>query len=67
MQQTHKGSQPVASAASSSTSPQDWAAPWWTTAQEAKARRRLDMHLIPILFVTYGLAFLDRSNIGNGA
>jgi sugar phosphate permease len=32
---------------------------------EARVRRKLDMHLVPLLSVLYLLAFLDRSNIGN--
>jgi hypothetical protein len=32
---------------------------------EARVRRKLDMHLIPLLSVLYLLAFLDRSNVGN--
>jgi sugar phosphate permease len=32
---------------------------------EARVRRKLDWHLIPLLSALYLLAFLDRSNIGN--
>jgi len=32
---------------------------------EARVRRKLDLHLIPLLSALYLLAFLDRSNIGN--
>lgn len=32
---------------------------------EARVRRKLDLHLIPLLSSLYLLAFLDRSNIGN--
>lgn len=32
---------------------------------EKRVRRKLDMHLIPLLAALYLLAFLDRSNIGN--
>jgi hypothetical protein len=32
---------------------------------EARVRRKLDKHLIPLLSALYLLAFLDRSNIGN--
>jgi len=32
---------------------------------EKRVRRKLDMHLIPLLSALYLLAFLDRSNIGN--
>lgn len=31
---------------------------------EKRVRRKLDMHLIPLLSALYLLAFLDRSNIG---
>jgi hypothetical protein len=34
-------------------------------AAEKRLLRRIDFHLIPILFVIYLLAFLDRVNIGN--
>ncbi|KAF6218636.1 hypothetical protein HO133_005987 [Letharia lupina] len=34
-------------------------------AAEARVRRKLDWHLMPLFFVLYMLAFLDRSNIGN--
>lgn len=32
---------------------------------EARVRRKLDWHLMPLFFVLYMLAFLDRGNIGN--
>lgn len=32
---------------------------------EQRVRRKLDMHLVPLLSALYLLAFLDRSNIGN--
>ncbi|CAO1622887.1 unnamed protein product [Sympodiomycopsis kandeliae] len=38
---------------------------WWTDEEEATVRRKLDWHILPWLFCVYGLAFLDRSNIGN--
>ena len=34
-------------------------------ATEARVRRKLDWNMMPIFFVLYMLAFLDRSNIGN--
>ncbi|KAK6188001.1 NADH-dependent flavin oxidoreductase, partial [Pestalotiopsis sp. IQ-011] len=36
-----------------------------TPAQEAQVVRKLDWNLMPLLFVLYMLAFLDRGNIGN--
>ncbi|RDW59879.1 hypothetical protein BP6252_12966 [Coleophoma cylindrospora] len=35
------------------------------TAAETRLLRKIDVHLIPILFVMYLFAFLDRVNIGN--
>jgi len=32
---------------------------------EAKLLRKLDLHMVPVLFLIYFLCFLDRSNIGN--
>lgn len=37
----------------------------YTPAQEAQVVRKLDWNLMPLLFVLYMLAFLDRGNIGN--
>lgn len=31
---------------------------------EKRVRRKLDMHIVPLLSALYLLAFLDRSNIG---
>jgi sugar phosphate permease len=35
------------------------------TAEEDRLVRKIDLHLLPILFVLYLFAFLDRVNIGN--
>ncbi len=35
------------------------------TAEEDRLVRKIDLHLLPILFVLYMFAFLDRVNIGN--
>ncbi len=32
---------------------------------EAALLRKLDIHIIPVLFIIYFLCYLDRSNIGN--
>jgi hypothetical protein len=32
---------------------------------EKRVRRKLDRHLMPLLFLLFMVAFLDRSNIGN--
>ncbi|KAF4555467.1 MFS-type transporter-like protein 69 [Elsinoe fawcettii] len=37
----------------------------FTPVEAAAVRRKMDTHLIPLLFGLYFLAFLDRSNIGN--
>ncbi|KAI0153868.1 major facilitator superfamily domain-containing protein [Pestalotiopsis sp. NC0098] len=37
----------------------------YTPEQEAKVLRKLDWNLMPLFFVLYMLAFLDRGNIGN--
>lgn len=34
-------------------------------AANARVRRKLDLHMMPLFFVLYMLAFLDRGNIGN--
>jgi sugar phosphate permease len=36
-----------------------------TTAEEKKLLWKIDLHLLPILFILYMFAFLDRVNIGN--
>jgi sugar phosphate permease len=36
-----------------------------TTAEEKKLLWKIDIHLLPILFILYMFAFLDRVNIGN--
>lgn len=36
-----------------------------TSDEEAKLIRKLDWHLLPIIFVLYSLSVLDRSNLGN--
>lgn len=33
-------------------------------AMEARVRRKLDLHLVPLVAALYLFAFLDRSNIG---
>ena len=38
---------------------------WWTDEEESKVRWKLDLNIIPQLFIIYACAFLDRSNIGN--
>ncbi|PWN42544.1 MFS general substrate transporter [Ceraceosorus guamensis] len=38
---------------------------WWTNEEDRSVLRKLDIRLVPLLFVTYMLAALDRSNIGN--
>lgn len=43
--------------------PDDFAPP--TPAEEAAVIRRLDLHLLPYVFLLYMLAVLDRSNLGN--
>lgn len=36
-----------------------------TEAEEAAVMRKLDRHLLPLIFVLYSLSVLDRSNLGN--
>ena len=36
-----------------------------TEAEEAAVIRKLDLHLLPFVFLLYMLAVLDRSNLGN--
>ncbi|KAK0533143.1 hypothetical protein OC835_003110 [Tilletia horrida] len=38
---------------------------WWTDEEERQVRRKVDLNVLPLMFVLYALAFLDRSNIGN--
>lgn len=38
---------------------------WWTDEEEARVRRKLDWNILPMLFIIYGAAYIDRSNIGN--
>ncbi|CAO1620993.1 unnamed protein product [Parajaminaea phylloscopi] len=38
---------------------------WWTDEEEAAVRRKLDWHILPMLFIIYGAAIIDRSNTGN--
>jgi hypothetical protein len=37
----------------------------FTQADEDKVHRKLDKHLLPLIFVLYTMAILDRSNLGN--
>ncbi len=36
---------------------------WWTDEQEKRARRKLDLRILPIIFVLYGMALLDRRSV----
>lgn len=36
-----------------------------SAAEEAAILRKLDLHILPLLFVLYSLSVLDRSNLGN--
>ncbi|KAK7888350.1 hypothetical protein LTR67_008696 [Exophiala xenobiotica] len=48
------------------TKPYDPAlAPRYTKAEEDAVIRKLDWHLMPLIFVLYSLSVLDRSNLGN--
>lgn len=40
-------------------------APNYTKAEEDAVVRKLDWHLLPLIFVLYSLSVLDRSNLGN--
>lgn len=40
-------------------------APRYTKAEEDAVVRKLDWHLMPLIFVLYSLSVLDRSNLGN--
>lgn len=40
-------------------------APTYTEAEENAVIRKLDWHLLPLIFVLYSLSVLDRSNLGN--
>ena len=40
-------------------------APRYTKEEEAAVIRKLDLHLIPLLFLLYSLSVLDRTNLGN--
>ncbi|KAF9512796.1 hypothetical protein BS47DRAFT_1297248 [Hydnum rufescens UP504] len=37
----------------------------YTRQEERVLTRKLDLHILPIIFLLYAVAFLDRSNIGN--
>jgi hypothetical protein len=39
--------------------------PSYTQAEENAVIRKLDWHLMPLIFVLYSLSVLDRSNLGN--
>lgn len=41
------------------------AAPTYTKKEEDAVIRKLDWHLMPLIFVLYSLSVLDRSNLGN--
>jgi len=41
------------------------AAPRYTKEEEDAVIRKLDWHLMPLIFVLYSLSVLDRSNLGN--
>ncbi|CAD6968767.1 unnamed protein product [Tilletia controversa] len=38
---------------------------WWTDEEDRRVRRKVDFNVLPLMFILYMLAFLDRSNIGN--
>ncbi|KAE8229982.1 hypothetical protein CF326_g5028 [Tilletia indica] len=38
---------------------------WWTPEEDAAVRRKLDVHILPIMFCCFMFSFLDRTNIGN--
>src|SRR6266511_2285967 len=38
---------------------------FYTEEEENKVIRKLDWHLLPLIFVLYSLSVLDRSNLGN--
>lgn len=40
-------------------------APQYTQAEENAVIRKLDLNLLPMVFVLYSLSVLDRSNLGN--
>jgi hypothetical protein len=40
-------------------------APQYTKKEEDAVIRKLDWHLMPLIFVLYSLSVLDRSNLGN--
>lgn len=40
-------------------------APTYTKAEEDAVIRKLDWHLLPLIFVLYSLSVLDRANLGN--
>ncbi|KAL4876349.1 major facilitator superfamily domain-containing protein [Aspergillus karnatakaensis] len=39
----------------------------YTTEQEGKIRRKIDLYLLPVLAILYLMSYLDRSNMGNAA
>lgn len=43
----------------------DHSLPKINTAEENRLVRKIDLHLLPILWILYMMAFLDRVNIGN--
>ncbi|KAK0550447.1 hypothetical protein OC846_003644 [Tilletia horrida] len=38
---------------------------WWTDEEERRVKRKLDLNVLPLMFILYMLSSLDRSNIGN--
>ncbi len=36
---------------------------WWTDKEETVARRKLDGRILPIIFILFGLSFLDRRSV----
>lgn len=49
----------------SPTNPGAWVGLGPAPVHEAKLRRKIDLHVLPILFIVYVVAFLDRVNMSN--
>lgn len=49
----------------SETSPQRSQPSRFTVAEEEAVIRKLDWHIMPLIFVVYSISILDRSNLGN--
>jgi hypothetical protein len=63
--QIESKSHPAVTSESHAPSNQQWPLPPFDKVAEGKILRKLDLKILPILWLLYIVSFVDRSNIGN--